>query len=119
MHLLKLDKEFEQRGTALMSLRENIHTSTATGRCFLTMMGTISQMERELKAERTTAGRAAAKARGRTGVRPRTDPDKLAQARILYPHSDKTVAEVCHMVGIGRCTLCSYLATYKASGTGG
>ena len=43
----------------------------------------MAQMERELKAERTAAGRAAAKARGRTGGRPRTDPDKLEQARIL------------------------------------
>ena len=76
-------------------------------------MGAIAQMERELKAERAAAGRAAAKARGRTGGRPRTDPDKLEQARILYLHSDKTAAEVCHMVGIGRRTLFSYLTQVK------
>jgi DNA invertase Pin-like site-specific DNA recombinase len=84
MHLLEVVKTFDQQGIALLSLREHIDTSTATGRCFLAMMGAISQMERELKAERTAAGRAAAKARGRTGGRPRTDPDKLEQARILY-----------------------------------
>jgi DNA invertase Pin-like site-specific DNA recombinase len=77
------------------------------------MMGVISQMERELKAERTAAGRAAAKARGRTGGRPRTDPDKLEQARILYLNSDRTAAQVCHTVGIGRRTLFSYLAHIK------
>jgi DNA invertase Pin-like site-specific DNA recombinase len=118
LHLLEVVKEFEQRGIALMSLRENLNTSTATGRCFLAMMGVIAQMERELKAERTAAGRAAAKARGRAGGRPRTAQDKLEQARILYLHSDKTAAEVCHTVGIGRRTLFSYLATYKASSTG-
>jgi DNA invertase Pin-like site-specific DNA recombinase len=63
--------------------------------------------------ERTAAGRAAAKARGRTGGRPRTDPNKLAQARILYLNSDKTAAEVCRLVGIGRRTLFSYLAQMK------
>ena len=57
---------------------------TTTGRGFLAIMGAIAQMEHELKAERTVAGRTAAKARGGTGGRPRTDPDKLEQARILY-----------------------------------
>jgi DNA invertase Pin-like site-specific DNA recombinase len=113
MHLLEVVKTFDQQGIELISLRENIDTSTATGRCFLAMMGAMSQMERELKEERTAAGRAAAKARGRTGGRPRTAPDKLEQARILYLNSDKTAAEVCRSVGIGRRTLFSYLAEVK------
>jgi DNA invertase Pin-like site-specific DNA recombinase len=110
LHLLEVVRRFTTQGIELMSLRENIDTSTATGRGFLAIMGAIAQMEHELKAERTAAGRAAAKARGRTGGRPRTDPDKLEQARILYLHSNKTAAEVCHIVGVGRRTLFSYLA---------
>jgi DNA invertase Pin-like site-specific DNA recombinase len=113
VHLLEVVRDFEQREIELMSLREHIDTSTATGRCFLAIMGAMAQMERELKAERTAAGRAAAKARGRTGGRPRTDPDTLEQARILYLHSDKTAGEVCRMVGIGRRTLFSYLARVR------
>jgi DNA invertase Pin-like site-specific DNA recombinase len=113
MHLLEVVREFETQGIALLSLRENIDTSSATGRGLLAIMGTMAQMERELKAERAAAGRAAAKARGRTGGRPRTDPDKLEQARLLYLHSDKTAAAVCHLVGIGRRTLFSYLAQRK------
>jgi len=112
-HLLEVVRTFEQQGIALVSLREHIDTSTASGRCFLAIMGAIAQMERELKAERAAAGRTAAKARGRTGGRPRTDPDKLEQARILYLHSDKTAAEVCRMAGIGRRTLFSYLTQVK------
>jgi DNA invertase Pin-like site-specific DNA recombinase len=73
MHLLSLVKEFEQRGVQIVSLREHIDTSTATGRAFLSILGAINQMERELKSERAAAGRASAKARGRTGGRPRTD----------------------------------------------
>ena len=57
MHLLQLVKEFETKGIDLVSLRENIDTSTATGRAFLSIIGAINQMERELKAERTAAGR--------------------------------------------------------------
>ena len=113
VHLLEVMALFEHRTIALISLREHIDTATATGRCFPAMMGAMAQMERELKAERTAAGRAAAKARGRTGGRPRTDPDKLEQARILYLHSDRTAADVCRPVGIGRRTLFSYLAQVK------
>jgi DNA invertase Pin-like site-specific DNA recombinase len=117
-HLLEIVRTFEQRESALISLREHIDTTTATGRCFLAIMGAIVQMERELQAERTAAGRAAAKARGRTGGRPRTDPDKLEQARILYLYSDKTAGEVCRTVGIGRRTLFSYLAQLKRQEAG-
>jgi DNA invertase Pin-like site-specific DNA recombinase len=113
VHLLEVVRDFEQRGIELISLREHIDTSTATGRCFLAIMGAMAQMERELKAERTAAGRAAAKARGRTGGRPRTDPDKLEQARILYLHANKTAGDVCRTMGIGRRTLFSYLAQVR------
>jgi DNA invertase Pin-like site-specific DNA recombinase len=118
LHLLEVVALFEHRAIALISLREHIDTATATGRCFLAMMGAMAQMERELKAERTAAGRAAAKARGRTGGRPRTDSDKLEQARILYLHSDRTAADVCRTVGIGRRTLFSYLAQVKRRTSG-
>jgi DNA invertase Pin-like site-specific DNA recombinase len=112
-HLLEVVRTFEAQGIELVSLREHMDTATATGRCFLAVMGAMAQMERELKAERTAAGRAAAKARGRTGGRPRTDPEMLEHARILYLHSDKTAAEVCRTVGIGRRTLFSYLAQIR------
>jgi DNA invertase Pin-like site-specific DNA recombinase len=118
VHVLEVVRDFEQREIELMSLREHIDTSTATGRCFLAITGAMAQMERALNAERTAAGRAAAKARGRTGGRPRTDPDKLEQARILYLHANKTAADVCRTVGIGRRTLFSYLAQVRGQKEG-
>jgi DNA invertase Pin-like site-specific DNA recombinase len=90
MDLLTTATFLEQRQVNLVSLRENIDTTTATGRCFLSMMGAIHQMERELRAERAAAGRTSAKARGKTGGRPKTDPERLENARILYENSDKT-----------------------------
>ena len=110
LDLLETMKILEQRQINLLSLRENIDTTTATGRCFLSMMGAIHQMERELRAERASAGRASAKARGKTGGRPRTDVAKLENARILYENSGKTAAEVCEVVGIGRRVFFAYLA---------
>ena len=66
-HLLEIVKIFEDRDIQIKSLRENIDTTTATGRAFVSIMGAIIQMEIELKKERTTAGREAAKARGKSG----------------------------------------------------
>lgn len=92
-HLLEIVEEFNGRQVGLKSLRENIDTSSATGRAFLSIMGAVSQMELEIKSEKAEAGRAAAKARGKSGGRPATDPDKLEQARILYQHSGKSARE--------------------------
>jgi DNA invertase Pin-like site-specific DNA recombinase len=109
-HLLQVVEDLDDSGVCIISLREHIDTSTATGRCFVSIMGAISQMERELKSERAAAGREAAKARGKTGGRPRTDPKKLEHARILYENSGQTAAEICQAIGVGRRTFFSYLA---------
>jgi len=116
LDLLKTAKALQQREVELVSLRESIDTTTATGRCFLSMMGAIHQMERELRTERAAAGRAPAKARGKTGGRPRSDAKKLENARILYENSEKTAAEVCEMVGVGRRTFFSYLVRQREGG---
>lgn len=108
-HLLTLMEEFKKREINLVSLRENIDTTSATGRAFIGMMGVINQMERELKAERAAAGRAAARARGKTGGRPRTSFDKLEKARILY-EDGCTAADACKTLGIGRRTFFRHLA---------
>jgi DNA invertase Pin-like site-specific DNA recombinase len=113
MHLLETAQLLEQKHVNLVSLRENIDTSTATGRCFLSMMGAIHQMERELRAERASSGRASAKARGKTGGRPRTDVAKLRDAKVLYENSGKTANEVCKVVGVGRRIFFSYLAKQR------
>ena len=114
MDLLTTAKLLEQQQVNLVSLRENIDTTSATGRCFLSMMGAIHQMERELRAERAAAGRTSAKARGKTGGRPKTDLAKLENARILYENSDKTAAEVCEIIGVGRRKLFSHIAEKRS-----
>jgi len=109
-HMLQIVDELKAKDVTLISLRENIDTTTATGRAFIAFMGAIAQMERELKAERAAAGRAAAKARGRTGGRPSVSSEKIHQATIMYKNSDLSAAEVCRQVGIGKRTLFKYLA---------
>ena len=113
--LLHLVKYLEERQLNIQSLRENIDTTTATGRAFISIMGAINQLERELKTERAAAGRAAAKARGKSGGRPRTDKDLLERARLVYENSEKTAAEVSKSFGIGRRTFFDYLASVRKS----
>ena len=116
-HLLEIVEDFNGRQIGLKSLRENIDTSSATGRAFLSIMGAVSQMELEIKSERAEAGRAAAKARGKSGGRPATDPHKLEQARILYQNSDKSAREVCFLFRFSRRTLFEYLRKTKQDKT--
>jgi len=113
LHLLQVVAELEEREIEIVSLRENIDTSTATGRLFLSIMGAVSQMERELRAERAAAGRAAARARGRSGGRPRTPRDKLGKARRLYESKEMTAAEAAAAVGISRRRLFNHLAEVR------
>jgi len=115
MHLLRLVQELEEMQISLVSLRENIDTSTATGRAFVAIMGVINQLERELKSERAAAGRSAAKARGKTGGRPRTDIKLLEKAAILFDQSGDSADAICKSLGIGRRTFFRYLEEYRTA----
>ncbi|WP_286219609.1 recombinase family protein [Paraoerskovia sediminicola] len=69
-HLLRVVGELEQRGVTLRSLSEAIDTSSAGGRFMVTMIAALAEMEADLIRERTVAGLAAARSRGRIGGRP-------------------------------------------------
>jgi DNA invertase Pin-like site-specific DNA recombinase len=113
MHLLQLSQEFMQKEIGLVSLREHLDTASAPGRAFFAIMGAINQLELELKSERAAAGRESAKARGKTGGRPKTEPAILEQARVLYENSDASAVKVCNTFKISRRTLYNYLSEFK------
>ena len=69
-HLIALTSELEQRGVAFISISEAIDTRTASGRLLFHVMGALAEFERSLIAERTRAGIAAARGRGRSIGRP-------------------------------------------------
>lgn len=73
--LVDLVSELETRKVHFRSLTDSIDTSTPAGRFFFHVMASLAQMERELLAERTRAGLAAAKSIGRTGGRKRSMTD--------------------------------------------
>ena len=76
------------------------------------LFGALAEFERNLIRERTRAGMAAARARGRMGGRPkRLDPAKRALALRLHQEEKHTIKEICQMMGISKSTLYNYLAT--------
>lgn len=102
--------ELESKGVKLVSLRENIDTTTATGRAFVSIIGAVNQMELELRAERVAAGRESSKARGGTGGRPRADVGRISKALVLYEQTDQSVSEICETLDIPIRTFYKYLS---------
>ncbi|HBR3564805.1 TPA: recombinase family protein, partial [Klebsiella pneumoniae] len=75
-----LIEELRQRGVNFRSLTDSIDTSTPMGRFFFHVTGVLAEMERELIVERTMAGLAAARAKGRVGGRrPKLTTEQWAQ----------------------------------------
>jgi DNA invertase Pin-like site-specific DNA recombinase len=74
----------------------------------------LAEFERNLIRERTHAGLAAARARGRKGGRrPKLDEKKRALAVDLYRQKKHTVGEICQMVGVTKPTLYAYVRKAK------
>jgi DNA invertase Pin-like site-specific DNA recombinase len=88
--------DLHRRHIQFRSLTDGIETTTPAGRFFLPIMASLAQMERELLAERTRGGLAAARRRGRVGGRKRRmTPGKVESARRLLKEgmSPRDVAE--------------------------
>ena len=101
-HLLAVVSDLENRVVGFRSLTEAIDTTTPAGRL---VFGALGQFERDLIRERTSAGLAAAAARGRKGGRPvAATPEKVARARRLIAHG-LTVREAVARVRVGKSAL--------------
>ncbi len=92
-----------ERGIELRSLKENIDTTTPTGKLMFHIIGAIAEFERDVISERTQAGLDAARARGRRGGRPtaieKIGPRNLARAKELYAAKKNTIQEIMRMTG--------------------
>ena len=106
----------EEREVGLRSLHEAIDTTTPTGRLTFHIFGALAEFERTLIQDRTRAGLAAARARGRKGGRrPVLDPDRRALAVRLYEERKLPITRICAMMGISKPTLYAYVRA--ANGT--
>ena len=105
-HLIEVVGELDERGVALHSISEGLDTSTAGGRLVFHVFGALAEFERELIRERTVAGLAAARARGRKGGRPKVmTAEKLEVAREMYASKRFTLAAIATTLGVSRATV--------------
>jgi DNA invertase Pin-like site-specific DNA recombinase len=81
------------------------------GKLIFHIFGALAEFERELIRERTQAGLAAARARGRKGGRPKLlDARKVAMAQALYDSGEHSIRDICRTLGISRATLYRYIS---------
>jgi DNA invertase Pin-like site-specific DNA recombinase len=109
-HVVGLVGDLAKRGVGLKVLTGDIDTTTATGRLVFGIFATLAEFERDLIHERTMAGLAAARARGRAGGRPRVmTRQKLKAAMALMADRDNAARDVAHQLGVSLSTLYAYV----------
>jgi DNA invertase Pin-like site-specific DNA recombinase len=108
-------EQLKARGVAFQSLQDGIDTSHAVGQFFFHVLGALAELERSLLVERTQAGLAAARARGRVGGRPRKmTPERIRQAMGMMGVPGRNASAVARTLGITRAVLYRYV---QANGT--
>jgi DNA invertase Pin-like site-specific DNA recombinase len=108
--LIEWVRYLDEQGVGLQSIHEAIDTSTPTGKLTFHLFGALAEFERNLIQERTQAGLAAARARGRRGGRRKTlDAEKRGLAVDLYQEKKMPVGKICELMGISKPTLYSYV----------
>lgn len=110
-HLVEMVEDLRERGIGFRSLSEGaIDTTTASGELIFNIFSALAQFERRLIQERTKAGLAAARARGRVGGRPKTSPKdaKVKLAKSLMADKSLDLDEICRTLRISRSTLYRY-----------
>lgn len=121
-HLIDTVNALADRKVGFRSLTESIDTTTSGGKLVFHIFGALAEFERELIRERTQAGLAAARARGRHGGRPTVmPPDKVATARQMYESKDFTVEAIARVLGVSRASIYRHLVDPSSAGdpTGG
>lgn len=105
-HLIDTVASLDERGIAFISLTEQMDTSTPGGKLIFHVMGALAEFERDLIRERTLAGLAAARARGRTGGRPTVwTPAKLKTARAMKASGEHDVTTIARVLGVSRASV--------------
>src|SRR4051812_7058295 len=108
-HLIDTVTDLQEKGVGFKSLTESIDTTTSGGRLVFNIFGALAEFEREIIRERTNAGLSAARARGRSGGRPKALTDRQVQMlRHLAADPNRSVEEICDTLGISRMTYYRY-----------
>jgi DNA invertase Pin-like site-specific DNA recombinase len=112
-HLIEIVTTLSEKKIGFRSVTENIDTTTSGGKLIFHVFGALAEFERDLIRERTQAGLAAARARGRCGGRPKVaaldTQRKVVIAQELYKDKKNSIADICQTLHVSRSTLYRYI----------
>ena len=115
LDILLLIQELTMKEVQFISLNENMNTATPTGKAMLQMMSVISELERNLLADRVREGIAASQKRGVRMGRPKVPQEKLDVAVRMYQSGDYSVKEIAETNHLSLGTLYKELNRRKLS----
>ncbi|MGE8942669.1 recombinase family protein [Leptospira interrogans] len=105
-HLVSILEDLETRGVHFMTTEDGLSTKGSTGKFVLSIMASVAAFERALMLERTRAGLAAAKARGKLlGRRRIMLPADVVRARKLLDAGELNAQEVANLLSVSRATM--------------
>ena len=111
--LLEIVEYLNNKKVALISAKENLDTSTATGKLMLTMIGAINEFERTNLLERQREGIAVAKKKGKYKGRKEVKIDNFEQYYNKYLNREITKTQLAKELNISRPTLDKLIKQYK------
>lgn len=112
-HLINLIESLMEKGIGFKSIQDGaIDTTTASGELMFNIFSALAQFERRLIQERTKAGLASARSRGKLGGRPKIGKSnpKVQMAKQMYNNKSVSIDSICESLSISKATFYRYLS---------
>ena len=112
VHLIQLIEDLYQKSIGFRSLCDgSIDTTTASGELIFNIFSSLAQFERRLIQERTRAGLAAARARGKKGGRKKicSTDHKVLMAKNMHKNHCMAINDICKTLKISRASFYRYI----------
>lgn len=114
--LLSIVDKFQVKGIFLRSIKENLDTSTPTGKLMLTMIGAINEFERANLLERQREGIAIAKAEGKYKGRPKIGvPNNWKEVYDKWKVREITAAKAMELTGLKKNSFYNMIKKYEGN----
>ncbi len=115
-NLLEVVEQLKERKVGFRSIQESMDTSTSGGNLIFQVFGALAEFERNIIRDRTNAGLAAARARGRNGGRPKKFDEEQVELVTRIYKGGPPIPEILKSVKISKGTLYSYVRSESPNG---